>query len=89
MLEFQGQRVRLVTTILNAKEELYLRISLVIGKEFKYTPELVEDVTNGIYIQIIQYLTRRRHGGSSRTYCLRSCPPAADEARRLEQREQR
>ena len=64
MLEFQGQRVRrLATTILNAKEELYLRISLVIGKEFKYTPELVEDVTNGIYIQIIQYLTRRRHGG--------------------------
>ena len=61
MLEFQGQKVtvkRLATTILNAKE-LYLRISLVIGEEFKYTPELVEDVTNGVYIQFIQYSTKR------------------------------
>ena len=62
ILEFQGQKVtvkRSATTILNAKE-LYLRISLGFGEEFKYTPELVEDVTNGVYVQFIQYLTKRR-----------------------------
>ena len=64
MLEFQGQRIkRLATPILNAKEESYLHISLGLGtgEEFKYIRELVQEITNGVYIQFTQYLTKR-HG---------------------------